>query len=624
MSVGVRAPAGAGTRLRVQRVLGGAALEPPGLPPAAVLVVRSLADPLPGRLAPRPGDVRAPAEWESAVRGALAEQWRGAARPARGPVPAGASAVYFADTAEMIAAFARDAAAGDVARWWWRAVLKGLPGGPVAALTALWAREARHLPAAVEQLAATGDAARVLASIPAPQVARLLAAVAWAWDAPGLLAAPPSSGEVDAGNSTTLTTIGADDADPSRRSSVERASADRSRTTVAPPWTGFLPVDAVPAGLAPEPAALLGLSLMLSRAPHVARGRDFVARFVRWRAAGSASPAARPSPAPSPFNAPRGTSSIPSARSDGHTPAEAASERRAEEGRMDGDAADRPSASIEVFADRDATDAEDARSATRLPPAAARQVEPATANVTGPIDGSRTIAPSGIDGSESDTADGGGWEVRIHEAPPEEARAASGACGVFYLVNVLRSLGFHRALDEHFHLPPVVGGWGWIELVARALLGPAAGGLADDPIWRLLAELDGRAPDEPVGGGFLPPRTEQLPAAWIDLFRGDPPPPSPSLLLGMDVGEELQRFLDLVVPVLRGRIAGALGGAGGDPEERLETALIRRMGTIEATRTHVDVRMGMDQATLPVRLAGLDATPGWVPELARVVTFHFV
>ncbi|HLM66272.1 MAG TPA: hypothetical protein VK358_02040, partial [Longimicrobium sp.] len=119
MSPLVRGRADAATRLRVQRVLSAAALEPPGMPPAAVLVVRSLADPLPGRMAPRPGDVRAPAEWEAAVRGALAQQWRGAARPARGPVPAGAGAVYFSDTAEMIAAFARDALAGDVARWWW-------------------------------------------------------------------------------------------------------------------------------------------------------------------------------------------------------------------------------------------------------------------------------------------------------------------------------------------------------------------------------------------------------------------------------------------------------------------------------------------------------------------------
>jgi hypothetical protein len=194
---------------------------------------------------------------------------------------------------------------------------------------------------------------------------------------------------------------------------------------------------------------------------------------------------------------------------------------------------------------------------------------------------------------------------------------------VFYLVNVLRSMDFHRALDEHFGVEPAIGGWGWIELVARGLLGPRAGGLADDPLWRLLAVLDGRDPEELPGAGFAAPRTERLPDAWIDLFRGHPPPPEPSPPLGMRPGAELQRFLDLLVPVVRARIAAALAAAGGDPAEGLETALVRRIGTVEATRTHVDVRMELDQATLPVRLAGLDATPGWVPELARVVTFHF-
>lgn len=224
----------------------------------------------------------------------------------------------------------------------------------------------------------------------------------------------------------------------------------------------------------------------------------------------------------------------------------------------------------------------------------------------------------------ADRAETAGWEVRVHEAPPEEARAASAACGVFYLVNVLRSLGFHRALDEHFEVPPVVGGWAWVELVARGLLGPRAGGLADDPVWRLLAELDGRAPDALPGGGFVPPASERLPDAWIDRFGGHPPAPEPSPPLGMDAHPELQRFLDLVIPVIRARVLAALRAAGGDPEEGLETLLIRRLGTVEATRTHVDVRMELDQATLPVRLAGLDATPGWVPELARVVTFYFV
>jgi len=615
MTAAARSPAGAGTRLRVERLLGAAALEPAGLPPAAVLVVRSLADPLPGRLAPRPGDVRAPPEWERAVRAALEARWRGAARPARGPVPTGAEAVWFADPAEMIAAFARDAVAGEAARWWWRALLKGLPGGPVAALTALWAREARHVPAALEHLAAAGDAARVVAALPAPQATRILAAVAAAFEAPALLAAPRTGASPSTGR--TASTEAASPAGEAGRSAERPASAAaevaRRTPSPAPPWTGFLPPDAVPRGLAPEHAALLGLALMLHRAPLVARGSAFAARFVRWRAEASAPPA--------PPTA-RGAEIVRRPPSSGDP---------VDGGRRAAAAPDRPPAPSTASGDdparRPASDRQPEKTgwgndeAPRADAGTSPGLHPPNA----------VAAPRPGDGAEDApgrTGDGAGGAEAAEEAralprPVDEARAASAACGVFFLVNVLRSLGFYRALDEHFALEPVVGGWGWLELTARALLGPEAGGVADDPLWRLLAELDGRAPTEPPGGGFVPPATEALPAAWIDLFRGAPPPPAPHPPLGMRAEPGLQRFLDLVIPVVRARTGAALRAAGADPEERLESALLRRTGTVEATRSHVDVWMELDQATLPVRMAGLDANPGWVPELARVVTFHF-
>jgi hypothetical protein len=217
------------------------------------------------------------------------------------------------------------------------------------------------------------------------------------------------------------------------------------------------------------------------------------------------------------------------------------------------------------------------------------------------------------------------WEepvVRVVGPPIDAAETMSGACGVFFVVNVVRSLGFFRALDEHFHLPSVIGGWGWIELLSRALLGPDAAGLAHDPVWRVLAGLDGREPEEPAGMGFVPPSVETLPEAWSALLRGagvDHPEPSPPL--GIAPSPHLQRFLDLVVPFVRLRIEATLRAAGA--EEELESALVRRVGLVQVTRSHVDVRMELDQVSVPVRMAGVDATPGWVPELARVVTFHF-
>lgn len=614
-----RAPAGPARRAQVKRLLDAAELEPPGLPPASVLVVRSLS--APGRLAPRAGDVRPPAEWERAVRAALTERWRGAARPLRGPVPAGAQAVWFADTAEMIAAFARDAVGGGVARWWWQALLRGLPGGPLAALAALWSREARHVPAALEHLAAAGEAARVAAALPATSATRILAAVAAAYEAPALLAAPaaaPPVGADPARGAEPGASRGAPAASPGTTGAAGGAragSADTGeggtriapRSPAPPPWSGFLPADVVPRELAPEHAALLGVSLMLHRAPLMARSTAFVARFVRWRAEAAA-------PAPVIPRAEFPTSSRPA-----HIqPAAPAIEH-----------AERPSsARLHPPTNADRVDAE--RRMQRGPPAdshlpnaveTARDADAEDAPSASVAEREAREIASGAEGAEAEAADA--WRVEVLNPPAEEVGAASAACGVFYLVNVLRSMAFFRALDEHFALEPAVGGWGWVELVARALLGPDAGGLADDPVWRVLAELDGREPDVLPGRGFLAPRTEALPGRWMDLFGGTPPAPAPSPPLGMRPSAALQAFLDLVIPVIRARIQAALVAAGGEADERLETTLVRRMGTVTATRTHVDVHMEPDQATLPVRLAGLDANPGWVPELARVVTFYF-
>jgi hypothetical protein len=39
--------------------------------------------------------------------------------------------------------------------------------------------------------------------------------------------------------------------------------------------------------------------------------------------------------------------------------------------------------------------------------------------------------------------------------------------------------------------------------------------------------------------------------------------------------------------------------------------------------THVDLHAALHAVRLPVRLAGLDVNPGWLPWLGRVVTFHY-
>jgi hypothetical protein len=593
------------TRLRVQRLLAAATLEPDGLPPAAVLLVRSLPDPLPGRLRPQRAAVRAPPDWERAVRTALTERLREAARPDRGVVSGDASSVLFADQAGLLAAFARDAAAGAAGRhWWWTALLRGLPGGDLARLAALWTREARYVPAALEHLSSWGQAERVLASVPVDQITRILAAVARAFEVSALLAVPASPPlrptPIAEPRQASLA-----DHDPTAPSGPSHGAADDGRgaattTPLAPPWERLVTPTLVPRTLCPERQALLGAGLALHRAPLVARSPAFVAAFVHWRAAAAevAAPRrSRPDPAP-----PAPERAVP-----------------------DGDAPIAPRA----FGRRDLLP-------TEAPPARPDLADSAARAEGGPAaEGTSSLAQSSTAEQPGDPGRG----QTEHQRPAADLAARtglgqwklpsieweqthSGLCGTFYLVNVVRALGFFRALDVHFRLPPVVGGWGWMELLARCLLSPSAASTADDPIWRLLDGLDGREQGVHVGSGFVGPKVESLPDTWARLLAdAGESAPEPSPPLGMEPSSDLRWFLDLVVPFVRLRLEATLQAAGSD--EPIETAMFSRVGLVQTTRSHVDVRMALDQVTLPVRLAGLDASPGWVPELGRVVTFHF-
>src|SRR5262245_43348900 len=92
--------------LRVGSLVRMTDFEVPGLPPAAILCVRRITNPLPGQIHLEHCRHVAPRQWSRAVTDTLAASWRAAARPALGPVPDDAEAVWFADRAELLAALA--------------------------------------------------------------------------------------------------------------------------------------------------------------------------------------------------------------------------------------------------------------------------------------------------------------------------------------------------------------------------------------------------------------------------------------------------------------------------------------------------------------------------------------
>ena len=254
--------------------------------------------------------------------------------------------------------------------------------------------------------------------------------------------------------------------------------------------------------------------------------------------------------------------------------------------------------------------------------------------------------------------------------------------GVLYLLNVMRWLDLPRCFEDACRLASRVGGWGLLEALARALLGRLGEAFSDDPVWELLAELDLRLPGEAPGTRFVGNDAFRLPPAWLVGLVSNAEPWRAASDAGrlrvwsgggfllLDVPEEglrmedqaraelaryaalgvsqcivgrsaedapfveidiaqapaltpaLTRWLELAMPYMTWRLARALAVATAD-RERLAHALLIHPGRLFASASHVDLVSGLGDVSLPVRYAGLDRDPGWLPQFSRVVQFHF-
>lgn len=140
-----------------------------------------------------------------------------------------------------------------------------------------------------------------------------------------------------------------------------------------------------------------------------------------------------------------------------------------------------------------------------------------------------------------------------------------------------------------------VGLWGLLELLGRVLLEmekmptfpkvgifPAPANLAADPLWAVLATLDGRQSGEPAGANFTGPDHIQIPALWerwlgCDFIAGwrvdltGVAPLDGSLLAGVSA-LCMCCWLAALTPLIGQMLAAALGD-GHDPAAHL---LLRR------------------------------------------------
>ncbi len=528
----------AGARQRLEGMLAATELRPAGLPPAALLFVRRVADLPPNALTLALGCVRPPPEWEAAFTSRLETALREAARPAHEAVPAGARAVVFADQAELLACLARDALDGTAAaRWWWRSALARATS-PIDAAGRAWCAAPPYVPAALELLAAWTLAPAFLRATDPGTVSALTVAVARAFSLP--VAHAGAAGVPRAAPA------------PGRRGSPCAARA---------PWDAIAPEAGDP-GLDSDRRLLLGVALALRRAPALARSPAFAQATRAWErdAERDSAPApAAPSPAATGSHAASAPPATPAAGVRDHAEApsrypasraEVAARRppialasphqkaRSADARLPPGPAPREQLELTDGLERaeDAAAVAPARSRRRPSavansaagalrpsrPPHARAVEPPARAAPAPPAPvphgavARVRAPAAPGGRESRAiaparADGPPAPATEPEAVGTGLPVDIGLGGLLYLLNLALQLDlygdFTRPRDPGIALNP----FELVELLGLRLLRERP----RDPAWGLLAALAGRPRSAPLGRGFRPPSAWRVPPDWL-------------------------------------------------------------------------------------------------------------
>jgi hypothetical protein len=609
-------------RLSVGRLLAGADLRPPAMPPSAILVVRRMTDPQPGRMAAGLRATTVRREWERRAREQLADLYRRAARPARGLVPDSAEAVCFADESELLACLARDIRSGVVGqRWWWRSILRqrGSLALPVDLLVDRLIARAELVPAVLAQLDRWGEAAGIVDRFTPTQAARILAATLIAHRLPDLI--------------------------PGHEDAVGIAP----RSWTQPPW-GRVSAS-VP--LVREQTALLGMALDLHRRPYRVHAPDYGPRLRGWWRAASGPSAQtppigdRPAPPEIPLSPPLQTAANrePSTRMES-----AAATPRAKESSPFWVEDDPPNRTADLRTRPPVQHADPADLSDRhtLPERSAHPPQPTADAVLAEMasEAAPTIAhppsaasddpqlsaedaavepsPPGHPPMVETTADAASASIPVERIWPAEGLPTH-VGGVLYLINLMLALDLPESGEDGWRLASGVGPWGLLAALGRELLGEGFAAVESDPLWLALGQLDSRPPGEQPG--FRLPRsrprrwpTFQIPSGWR---RGSAAPPGDPTAHGRVEGRYrplLARWLSLALPFIDWRLRAALHLPD---DASLAEDLLLLPGQLYLTASQIDLVASLNRISLPVRLAGLDRNPGWLPAWGRAVYFPF-
>jgi hypothetical protein len=630
-------------------------LNPRQAPPDAILLVRRLAGQQPIRLTRPPFTTGLDPKWADMVQQRLDQLYSSAARPNNGHIPDHAGVVLFADESEMLACLVLAVRQGTAGRCWWcRAAAVAWSFTLPIALDRLLCVKPRVLPGTLDLLHAWDRAANVVNAIAPDRLQSLLLLLVRTYgldDLHALLVQPP--GSLQTPHDCARQRDRAEKYPGSRAGMGIPESARLGCASMASPWHKCFPSELRTARLSKAGEAFLGIGLGLHRRPANLRGRLFYRSFSNW------------------WRYPSGTPGVILDR------------RHGEQINPSAPGIHLPLSAQKASADRLKTTSSELPFVDPRPrkhradPYSFVPDQDHVSEINSSGKGFRRTQLPACPNPQRSAPKG--------PSPPKAAEVIldqgvdTDLAGAFYLINLMVSLDLPGSFENSCALAGSVGAWGLLEALNRALLDCLAADLSADPLWSVLAHLGGRKAGCLPGKHFQWDCTYQMPLHWhpqteaqwywaadrqclrlwsdrgyllADLQRTGEAPTLQAKRLLKNYGKEpmqarlmrkpmsaaplarpgggltrglnprLRAWLSRVLPYIRLHLNQSLGldkGSGAD----LAKELSLYPGRIHVSASHVDVVMAMDHISLPVRLAGLDRNPRWVPMFGRVILFHY-
>ena len=498
-------------QLRLQSLLSSMDFSIPGVPPASVVCIRSVADPRPRTLRLVRSELAGADTWSRSLTQALVNKVSRAARPATGLVPSNAECVLFADKAEMLAAVAGDWLSGLLwTRWWWKTLLR--TGDTPANIKQLWRDHPQYVPAALDQLGRQYKAASFVNALTENECHEMIQQVVHVFAMHELLSICATPIVIEAKTDSEIVSH-----------APARVTADASTAELVPgPWAPWCS-ETTSRDLSLERQRFLGIALIMQRAPAQARSRAFAQSVERWQQI----VARRVQDHRDGVNALAHAEEQVESRSESSTDSAKVSSIQPEQHTARG-SKEVSDAQPAVIHDGEARHSQSesfgnesfstvATSDRPLHDSIGTKVLSPTLDSAGSIADVRESEREVLGLTQPDLVTSVSLDDGV-EAASVEIETQLG--GLFYLIN----LALYLNLYGDFTMPTAPGIelniWDFVALVGAELAGDA---VEEDPIWLLLVNLAGRKEEEPLGSSFEPDDEWRLPPEWLSMFSDDRP-----------------------------------------------------------------------------------------------------